>query len=239
MNRVKIITPIYFILGIAYVVCLLLSNIVAGKLFVVKNLVLPAAVILFPVTYIFGDVLTEVYGFKGSRLIIWAGFAANLLMCLIFAIVVALPYPRFWNGQSAYATVLGMTPKVVLASMLGYFCGEFCNSTVLSVMKKLTKGKWLWTRTIGSTIVGEGVDTFIFISLVFSGAVAGNVLAQMIVAQYLFKVLYEIAATPLIYAVVGFIKRKEGLDIYDYGVKYNPFQLEMSYDARNLGAAAK
>ncbi|MGB9660674.1 MAG: queuosine precursor transporter [Moorellaceae bacterium] len=220
-------SPIYVVLAVFFVVCLLLSNIVAGKLIDVFGLVLPAAVVLFPVTYIFGDVLTEVYGFKKSRLVIWLGFTANLFMALLFMLVLALPHPVFWNGQEAYKAVLGMTPRVVIASLLGYFCGEFANSTVLSRMKILTQGRWLWTRTVGSTVVGEGVDTVIFITLVFWGTVPRAVLVQMMIAQYLWKVFYEVAATPLTYLIVGWIKKVEGLDTYDYGVKYNPFSLEV------------
>jgi len=184
-------------------------------------------VILFPITYIFGDVLTEVYGFKRSRLIIWTGFACNLLMAVIFMLVVALPYPEFWEQQDAYAVVLGMTPRVVVASLVGYFLGEFTNSAVLSKLKLLTRGKWLFSRTIGSTIVGEGIDTVVFITIAFAGTVSSSVLLSMIAAQYIFKVVYEILVTPLTYLVVGWVKKKEGVDVYDWGVKYNPFSLEI------------
>lgn len=214
--------------------CLAISNVVAGKLVSVAGIVLPAAVILFPLSYIFGDVLTEVYGFKGSRLVIWAGLVANFIMAVVFAVVVALPHPSFWPHQQAYAQVLGTTPRIVFASTLGYFCGEFFNAVVLSVLKKITRGRWLWTRTIGSTIVGEGVDTLIFICLAFGGLVESGVLSSMILAQYLFKVAYETAATPLTYLVIRWLKEKESLDIYDYGVKYNPFGLEVGYSSENL-----
>jgi len=200
---------------------------VAGKLITVLGKALPAAVILFPITYIFGDVLTEVYGFKRSRLIIWTGFACNLLMAVIFMLVVALPYPEFWEQQDAYAVVLGMTPRVVVASLVGYFLGEFANSAVLSKLKLLTRGKWLFSRTIGSTIVGEGIDTVVFITIAFAGTVSSSVLLSMIAAQYIFKVVYEILVTPLTYLVVGWVKKKEGVDVYDWGVKYNPFSLEI------------
>jgi uncharacterized integral membrane protein (TIGR00697 family) len=156
-------SKIFVIISSLFLMCLLISNIIAGKLISVYNMVLPAGAVLFPITYIFGDVLTEVYGFKKSRLIIWLGFVCNLFMAAIFTLVIALPHPSFWGGQEAYATVLGMTPRLVFASLVAYFLGEYCNSTVLSKMKLLTEGKWLWTRTIGSTIVGEGIDTIIFI----------------------------------------------------------------------------
>lgn len=219
--------PLYPVLGGLFVAFLLISNIVAGKLILVGGLVLPAAVVLFPVTYIFGDVLTEVYGFKRSRLIIWTGFAANVIMALVFQLVVALPHPPFWTGQDAYATVLGMVPRIVVASLLAYLAGEFSNSVVLSRMKILTRGRWLFTRTIGSTIVGEGVDTLIFITLSFYRLVPGHVLWQMMAAQYLWKVAYEVVATPLTYLVVAWVKRVDRVDTYDYGVRYNPFSLEV------------
>ena len=221
------VSRLYVILGCLFVTCLLISNMVAGKLITVLGKALPAAVILFPITYIFGDVLTEVYGFKRSRLIIWTGFACNLLMAVIFMLVVALPYPEFWEQQDAYAVVLGMTPRVVVASLVGYFLGEFTNSAVLSKMKLLTRGKWLFTRTIGSTIVGEGIDTVVFITIAFAGTVTSSVLLSMIAAQYIFKVVYEILVTPLTYLLVGWVKKKEAIDVYDWGVKYNPFSLEI------------
>jgi uncharacterized integral membrane protein (TIGR00697 family) len=220
------VSRLYVIIGCLFVTCLLISNMVAGKLITVLGTALPAAVILFPITYIFGDVLTEVYGFKRSRLIIWTGFACNLVMAVIFMLVVALPYPEFWEHQDAYAVVLGMTPRVVVASLVGYFLGEFTNSAVLSKMKLLTRGKWLFSRTIGSTIVGEGIDTVVFITIAFAGTVTSSVLLSMIAAQYIFKVVYEILVTPLTYLVVGWVKKKEAVDVYDWGVKYTPFSLE-------------
>jgi uncharacterized integral membrane protein (TIGR00697 family) len=221
------LTPIFMVLGCLFVTCLLLSNIVAGKLIQVFGLVLPAAVILFPITYLFGDVLTEVYGYKKTRLIIWLGFACNLLMALVFLAVIALPYPHIWHGQAAYRTVLGMTPRVVVASLIGYWAGEFANSAVLSMMKRLTGGKWLWTRTIGSTVIGEGIDTIFFITIAFYASVPQSVLLQMVVAQYLWKVVYEVLATPLTYLIVGKVKQAEQLDTFDWGVKYNPFNLQV------------
>jgi hypothetical protein len=223
----KEFSPVFLILACLFVMFLMLSNIIAGKLIQVFGLVLPAAVILFPLTYLFGDVLTEVYGFRKSRLVIWVGFACNALMAVIFLAVIALPYPPFWQNQNAYATVLGMTPRLVAASLLAYWAGEFSNSAVLSLMKKLTGGRWLWTRTIGSTVIGQGVDTLIFITGSFYGLVPGGVLVQMIVAQYVWKVAYETAATPLTYLIVGWLKRVEQVDTFDWGVRYNPFRLEV------------
>jgi hypothetical protein len=221
------VSSLYVVLGCLFVTCLLISNMIAGKLISVFGVVLPAAVILFPAAYIFGDILTEVYGFKRSRLIIWTGFACNLLMAALFMVVVALPHPDFWRQQNAYQVVLGMTPRVVAASLAGYFLGEFANSVVLSKMKLITRGKWLFSRTIGSTVVGEGIDTAVFITIAFAGTVTVPVLLGMMAAQYLCKVLYEIAATPLTYLAVGWVKKKEAVDTYDRQVKYNPFSLEI------------
>lgn len=221
----NLLSPMFLIIACLFVTGLLLSNIIAGKLITVYDLVLPGAVILFPLTYIFGDILTEVYGFKKTRLVIWTGFAANLLMIAVFTLVIYLPSPDFFDGQEAFALVLGMTPRVVAASLLAYFAGELINAMVLSKMKIITKGKWLWARTISSTLAGEGIDTIIFITVAFWGAVPNQVLLQMILLQYMVKVSYEILATPLTYLAVGKLKKIEGLDTYDHDVKYNPFRL--------------
>ncbi|MCE5257060.1 MAG: queuosine precursor transporter [Spirochaetaceae bacterium] len=219
-------SPLFFVLFALFLTSLLVSNIIAGKLIQVAGTVLPAAVILFPITYILGDVFTEVYGFRRTRIVIWLGFAANLLMSAIFLIVVALPYPEFFQNQSAFATVLGMTPRIVLASLAGYWAGEFGNSIVLSVMKKTMGGRHLWMRTIGSTIVGEGLDTVLFIAISFWGTMPNSALFQMMLAQYLFKVLYEAVFTPFTYLVVGKVKKWEKIDTFDNDVAYNPFKLK-------------
>jgi len=148
-------------------------------------------------------------------------------MVLVFCAVIALPHPSFWNGQDAYLTVLGMTPRLVIASLMAYFVGEFLNSVVLSKMKLLTNGRWLPLRTIGSTVVGEGVDTLIFVSIAFLGVVPISVLIQMILLQYVWKVAYEVLLTPATYMVVNWIKRKEGIDSYDRDIRYNLFSLEV------------
>ncbi len=218
-------SPLFLLLFALFLTTLLVSNVIAGKLISVYGVVLPSAVILFPITYILGDVFTEVYGFKKTRIIIWGGFAANLLMSLIFMIAVALPIPDFFKAQGAYATVLGMTPRVVLASLIAYWMGEFANSITLSILKKTTGGRFLWTRTISSTVVGQAFDTILFIGIAFYGLVPLPVLWGMIVAQYVFKVSYEVIFTPLTYVVVGAVKRKEGIDTFDTGVAYNPFAL--------------
>lgn len=227
MQETRNTTHFFVVIACLFVSCLLLSNVIAGKLITIAGVVLPGAVIVFPLAYIVGDVLTEVYGFNKARLVIWTGFVCNLLMVGVFSLVLAIPSPDFFQGSNAFSTVLGMTPRIVFASLLAYFAGEFCNSIVLSKIKIFTQGRWLWIRTIGSTLVGEGIDTVIFITISFLGVVPTGVLVQMILFQYFFKVTYEVAATPLTYMVVGWLKRKEGIDVYDYGVKYNPFQLNM------------
>ncbi len=221
------ISPLFLMLTSIFVTCLILSNIIAGKLIAVWGIPLPAAVILFPITYIFGDILTEVYGYERARLAIWCGFIANLLMVVVFVVTVALPYPGFWKDQAAYRTVLSFTPRLVLASLVAYWSGEFANAFVLSKVKLLTGGRWLWMRTLGSTIVGEGLDTLFFIAIAFGGSMPLPVLGTMMLAQYVWKVLYEAVATPLTYWVVGWVKRREGIDTFDANVHYNPFSLEV------------
>jgi len=218
---------LFVIIACLFVTSLLLSNIIAGKLITIGGVILPGAVILFPLAYIIGDILTEVYGYNRTRMVIWTGFACNILMVGVFFLVMAIPSPGFFEAEGAFATVLGMTPRIVLASLVAYLVGEFSNAAILSRMKILTRGKWLWTRTIGSTLVGEGLDTIIFITICFIGTVPNAVLMQMMLYQYLFKVAFEFVATPLTYAVVGWLKRTEGVDTYDHGVSYNPFQLDI------------
>lgn len=210
------------LIGIIYITCLLLSNLIAGKMWAVTgSITLPAAVILFPLTYIFGDVFTEVYGFKNARTIIWAGFGASFFAVLIYMIVIALPHPDFWTNQDAYAAVLGTTPRIALASFAGYLFGEFSNSMILSKLKVATGGKHLWVRTILSTLVGEGFDSVLFVTISFWGTMENSVLVQMICFQYLFKVCYEIIFTPVTYKIVNWLKVKENIDVYDYDVKYS------------------
>ena len=218
----KNVTKTFMCIGIIYVTCLLLSNLVAGKMWAVSsNITLPAAVALFPVTYIFGDIFTEVYGFRRARIIIWLGFGCSFFAVAVYMLTIALPHPEYWQNQEAFATVLGTTPRVALASFAGYLFGEFSNSMILSKLKVRTGGRKLWVRTILSTLVGEGFDSVIFVTISFLGTMDTKVVLQMILFQYLFKVCYEIICTPLTYAIVRFLKRKEGIDTYDYDVRYN------------------
>ena len=218
----KTVSKLFMIIAVIYVTCLLLSNLIAGKMWAVtESITLPAAVILFPITYIFGDIFTEVYGFRKARTIIWLGFGCSFFAVAVYLITIALPHPGFWENQDAYATVLGTTPRVAAASFIGYLFGEFSNSVVLSKLKVATGGKKLWIRTILSTLVGEGLDSIIFVTISFMGTMDNATLAHMILFQYLFKVCYEALFTPATYAIVNWLKKKEGTDVFDYDVKYN------------------
>jgi len=215
----------------AFVTILLLSNVLgAGKVAVVT---LPgigpwpfgAGILFFPIGYVLGDVLTEVYGYARARRCIWAGFAALLFMAGMSFVVVALPPAHDWTGQGAYEQVFGQVPRIVFASMTAFWAGEFTNSYVLARMKILTGGRWLWTRTIGSTIVGEGVDSMIFYPLAFLGAEGwtGHLVFQVLITQWVLKVTWEVLLTPVTYVVIGFLKRREGIDVFDQATDFSPF----------------
>lgn len=222
MNESKTVSKMFLGVVVCYVTCLLLSNLIAGKMWAVtESITLPAAVILFPITYILGDVFTEVYGFRKARTAIWLGFVCSFFAVIIYLITIALPHPGFWENQGAFEAVLGTTPRVALASFAGYLFGEFSNSMILSKMKVKTKGEKLWARTILSTVVGEGFDSIIFITVSFLGTMDNATILQMILFQYLFKVAYEVIFTPVTYAVVKWLKKKEGIDTFDEDVKYN------------------
>lgn len=212
------------IIAALFVTCLLTANIIAVKLFVVAGVALPAGVVIFPLSYLFGDVLTEVYGYAQARRVIWLGFVCNLLMVIAIWIAQELPSAPFWTGQSAYEQILGFTPRLLAASFAAYLVGEFANSFVLAKLKIATKGRWLWTRTISSTMVGQLLDSTVFITLAFAGT-GVPALGSLIVAQWLFKSTYEVVATPLTYLVVNTLKRIEGIDTFDYGTNFNPILL--------------
>lgn len=222
MKEKNTVSRLFLCIAVIYVTCLLLSNLIAGKMWAVtENITLPAAVILFPVTYIFGDIFTEVYGFRSARTVIWLGFGCSFFAVAIYLVTIALPHPGFWENQDAYSIVMGTTPRVAAASFIGYLFGEFSNSMILSKLKIATDGKYLWVRTILSTLVGEGFDSVIFVMISFWGTMENGTVLQMILFQYLFKVGYEVIFTPVTYAIVGWLKRKEGVDTYDYDVKYS------------------
>jgi uncharacterized integral membrane protein (TIGR00697 family) len=208
-----------------FVTCLLTANVIATKLVMIGGLVLPAGVVIFPLSYVVGDVLTEVYGYGAARRVIWLGFACNLIMVVAIWLAGELPPAPFWKGQAAYAEVFAQTPRLLLASFLAYLAGEFANSYVLAKMKIATDGRWLWTRTVGSTVVGQGLDSLVFVLLAFAGLVPLSVLGGIIVAQWLVKVAYEAAATPLTYIVVRWLKAREQVDAYDRETDFNPLRL--------------
>ena len=219
----------------AFVTILLLSNVLgAGKVATIR---LPgvgdwpfgAGILFFPIGYVLGDVLTEVYGYARARRCIWAGFAALLFMAFMSWVVVALPPAADWKGQAAYEQIFGQVPRIVFASIAAFWAGEFAHSFVLAKMKLWTKGKYLWTRTIGSTVVGQGVDSLIFYPLAFVGAAGwtNDLVVKVLFTQWALKVAWEALLTPATYAVVGFLKRHEGIDVYDAGTDFTPFRARL------------
>src|SRR4051794_39183426 len=217
----------------AFVTILICSNLIGPAKIaqldvpVLGVLTFGAGLLFFPISYVFGDVLTEVYGYARARRVIWAGFAGLAFAAVMAAVVVALPPAPFWKNQEAYEIAFGTTWRIAVASMFAYFCGEFANSFVLAKMKIMTKGRWLWTRTIASTIVGEAVDSALFYPLAFyhSGIVPNEVLPAIMAAQFVGKVAVEVIFTPVTYKVVGFLKRAEQEDYYDRGTDFSPFRL--------------
>jgi hypothetical protein len=218
----------YFALvGSGLVATLLISNIAAQKLIPIGPFVFTGGILLFPVTYIFGDILTEVYGYARARQVIWAGFGANVLMAGFLALVVALPAAPGWELQDEFARALGLLPRIVAGSIVGFWAGEFANAFVLAKMKLRTEGRHLWARTIGSTVVGQAVDTSLFVTIAFAGVLSPSLLLQATWSGYLFKVVYEAVATPLTYLIVGWLKRAEGIDAYDRTTRFTPFSLRV------------
>lgn len=206
-----------------FVTTLIAANTVAVKIGAFGSTFLPVAVIVFPISYILSDVITEVYGFRAMRRVIWTGFACNAVFAAVVALALFIPPAPFFAGQDAFVATLSATPRILGASFLAYLVGEFANATILAKLKIHTKGKHLWLRTIGSTIIGEGLDSALFISLAFIGVFPQDVVLTMIVTQWLFKVAFEILATPVTYVVTHWLKKSEGIDTYDKGVRFNPF----------------
>ncbi|MDO8499422.1 MAG: queuosine precursor transporter [bacterium] len=199
----------YQFISAIFVTCLIISNIIAVKIGSFGGKFLPVAVILFPITYIIGDVLTEVYGYVAARRAIWIGFACNLLAVVAIYIAIKIPSAPFFTNQTAFEQILGFTPRLLVASFIAYLIGQFTNAKVMDKMKLKMNGKHLWVRTIGSTIVGEGLDSLIFITIAFWGVMPGAVIGTLILTQWIFKTLFETVLTPVTYAVVGYLKRKE------------------------------
>lgn len=205
-----------------FTTCLITANITAVKLIDFYGFTLPAAIFIFPVSYIIGDVLTEVYGYHRARCVIWLGFVCNLLAVGFIWLGQIWTANEIWEHQDAYDRILGYAPRLLLASFLAYLVGEFANAYVLAKMKIFTHGRFLWMRTIGSTLIGQGLDSIIFIVLAFSGTIPVSALIATIITQWIAKSLYEAAATPLTYLAVTYLKRKEGLDVYDRTTRFNP-----------------
>jgi queuosine precursor transporter len=218
-------SPWFILITAIFVTCLITANIIAVKLVDLGGFIVPSAVIIFPISYIFGDILTEVYGYAAARRVIWLGFICNLLTVVAIWIAGLLPPAPFWRDQPAYESILGYAPRLLLSSFVAYLIGEFANSYVLAKMKIATQGRWLWTRTIGSTVVGQGLDSLVFITIAFLGTIPFDGLANAIVTQWLFKTAYEALATPLTYAIVMWLKRMENSDAYDINTNFSPLTL--------------
>lgn len=218
----------------AFVVVLLCSNLIGVHKVSYVNLpfygeyIYGAGVLFFPISYLFGDILTEVYGYARSRKVIWAGFGGLIFASLMAYVVTSLPAARTMSPEQVDALnlIFGQTPRIVAASLLGFWAGEFVNSFVLAKLKLLTSGKWLWTRTIGSTVFGEMADSLIFYPIAFLGVWSNEQVISVMIGNYLIKVLWEVVATPFTYVIVGFLKRAEHEDFYDRDTDFNPFSLE-------------
>jgi uncharacterized integral membrane protein (TIGR00697 family) len=226
----------------AFVVILLVSNLVAQKLIRIGPIPLGAhwhipafttsgAMVLFPITYIFGDVFTEVYGYGASRRAIWLGFFGTALMYGVSALVIWLPADPHFRNQQAFVTVFGFLPRILIASLIAFWAGEFANSYTLAKLKLLTKGRWLWTRTVGSTIAGQAVDTTLVIFITFGGIYPARTMVNIILTGYVLKVGYETLATPMTYLVVGWLKRVEQSDAYDAHTNFNPFRVSRTSES--------
>ncbi len=215
----------FLIVAALFVTSLIVSNIIAVKLIDVAGMILPAAIIIFPISYILGDVLTEVYGFARARQVIWLGFLCNLFAVIAISIGGLLPAAGFWEGQQAYDMILGAVPRILAASFIAYLVGELVNAYVLARLKVAMEGRHLWVRTIGSTLAGQLLDSAIFITIAFAGIMPVEVLLGAIVTQWLVKSGYEALATPLTYAAVGFLKRADDVDVYDRDIHFRPFAI--------------
>ncbi|MDQ4100425.1 MAG: queuosine precursor transporter [Chloroflexota bacterium] len=218
-------SPYFLVVVALFVTSLITANTVAVKILAFGPWVSDAGLLTFPIAYIVGDVLTEVYGYAAARRVIWLGFLCNALAVGVFQLAGALPAEATWDGGDAYARIFGSTPRLLLASVCAYLLGEFVNAYILARLKVFTNGRYLWTRTISSTVVGQGLDTVVFVLIAFSGAMSGGILWDMIVTGWLLKSAYEILATPLTYLVVNTLKRIEGVDVYDRDTDFNPVPL--------------
>lgn len=216
-----------------FVAILLVSEITSTKLIHIGYIQTAGAIILFPISYIMSDILTEVYGYARARRVMWIGFASLVLMSLVLIAVEYMPSAPSWHNQSAYDAILGFVPRLSFASIVAYWVGGFANDFTLAKMKILTKGKMLWSRTIGSTIVGQAVDSFLFIGIAFYGIIPTPIVLQIALTQYILKVVYETVATPFTYLIVNKLKKSEGLDVFDYQTNFNPFHFRVENQLAN------
>ena len=219
------ISPLYVFFAILFTTCLLISNIVSVKLIQLGPWTITAGIIVFPLSYIINDVISEIWGYRKARFIIWCGFLMNLIAILIYSVSVAMPAAGFWQGQTGFAEVLQSTPRLAISSLIAYLAGSFINSMVMSKMKVSSRGRYFWLRAIVSTIFGETVDSVLFITIAYAGVVPFPVLQQMILVQIALKTLYEILILPLTIQVVKAVRKYEGEEAYDEGISYNPFKL--------------
>jgi queuosine precursor transporter len=221
----KTVSVLFMFAGILFAICLLISNILATKIILIGPWAAPAGVLIFPIAYIINDVIVEVWGYQKARLIIWSGFAVNLLAAIFFTLAIVVPAAPFWQNQTAFSTILGSTPRIIVASLLAYLTGSFLNAFVMSKVKVLMKGRDFSVRAILSTLVGEAADSFIFIIIAFAGNLPFNVLIGMIFTQATIKTIYEIVILPFTILVVNWVKKVEGIDTFDESISYNPFSI--------------
>jgi uncharacterized integral membrane protein (TIGR00697 family) len=219
------LSPLYVFFGILFTSCLLISNIISVKLIQVGPWTVTVGIILFPVTYIVNDIVSEIWGYRKARFIIWTGFLMNLLAIIFYSVSVALPASEYWQGQSGFASVLQSTPRLAIASLLAYLTGSFINSMIMSKMKVMSRGKNFSLRAIVSTLFGESCDSLIFITMAFAGTVPFNILLQMMILQVVLKTSYEIVILPVTIRIVKFVREYEKEDVYDEGISYNPFKI--------------
>ena len=221
----KTVSVLFMFAGILFAICLLISNILATKIILIGSWAAPAGVLIFPIAYIINDVIVEVWGYKKARLIIWSGFAVNLLAALFFTLAIVVPAAPFWQNQAAFSTILGSTPRIIAASLMAYLVGSFLNAFVMSKVKVLMKGKDFSVRAILSTLVGEAADSLIFIMIAFAGNMPFSVLIGMVFTQACIKTVYEIIILPFTILIVKWVKKVEGVDTFDESISYNPFSI--------------
>ena len=220
------VSVLFMFAGILFAICLLIANILATKIILIGPWAAPAGVLIFPIAYIINDVIVEVWGYRKARLIIWSGFAVNILAVLFFSLAIVVPAAPFWQNQSAFSTILGSTPRIILASLMAYLVGSFLNAFVMSKVKIMMKGKDFSVRAILSTLVGETADSMIFITIAFAGNLPFNILIGMIITQACLKTVYEILVLPFTIIAVKWVKKVEGVDSYDESISYNPFLIK-------------